>query len=1337
MSMDAARLQVTVVADTSPAERGLQSFSKSMQGHARSLGAVGLGMSAAITAPLVGVAAAAFNVGKDFESAFTGVIKTFSGTTAEVEVLRQGILDMANELPATAVEISAVAEAAGALGIEKENILGFTRTIIDMAEATDMTAEQASNDMARFANIMKMPQDQFDRMGSTIVALGNAGASTESEIMSMGMRIAGTGSVVGMSEAQLLGWASAMASVGLQPEAAGTAYSTFVTDMAKEVATGGKNLKKFAKVAGVSAADFAKAFEEDASAATLMFIEGLGGIEEKGGSVFQTLEDLGLSDRRVSDTLLRLSGNTDLIKDSLDTANQAWEENIALAREAELRYGTTQSKIAIMQNQLKGVGITLFDTFKPSIEGALDGLSGFIGGISDAISGLAASNPALVSAAAAFAGVLAAAGPLVGVAAAVAFALSALGTAAAPILLVVGAVAALAAGFAALYSANLFGIQEGVAAIGAAISSWSATAIENVGAAFTTIAANIQGAITWVIAWGTQIATQGVATQSFLIATQELSAPWGAIARGISGAVAALKLFGGAVTGDMGAAQAKELYTVLNQVFGAEITNRIAAMTIHISQFKAAMASASPSEWLGEISGFASKMGAELGAITTEVKKQIQTAMDEVDVSITIGKANITWSADVKSLQLGPIDVLATPKFTDVQIGPLKVMVTPEVTKTELAGMKLEVTPTVKSFEGGPFDILVTPKWTDIQAGPLKVLVTPEFTKVDIGESFGLQISAGGKIDIKLGAENFTVDLSGAITAVQGGFGLLQTGIIAAWNNDPLVSGVTAAIKGIQWGDLSGSLAPLVDAIKAGLKPPTVEAPETELQTGMQQWRDDLLAGMTTSLTGADFTGTATAVMVGLSGAIQGQDSAGIGEAVWNNLKKGIAAGAAGAAVVIATTMFPGLKSALANLDWTFSSASFSGFKTAVINAFRSIDWSAIQGAVTLFKLSINKAFGDFLGGLITGATGLKQPQWLADFMAWTPSTPQWITNLLAWQPSMPGWVERLIAVLGGGPEPTVRAVSGREHEPFPDTKVPVAFDFTQAESTMAAFLETLPPAEIPAKIVPDKIIDIVIPPFEMPVTPKIEWPTGGQLSDILRESMGGGGADTPMSVRVEAASITAAAGLDPIQVDAILAHVDPPAVMPEIKVKGVMTNDVSQASAGLGSVLSQGASEVASSLSGFKWPAMPPFEWPKLPPFSWPPYDPFKWPAIPRPDWIDSMRVPRPSWLGEMLSWSPQVRVVSGGAPTVPGQIAGSAAGTNYWRGGATWVGEEGPEIVIPPTGSRILSNRESMAMAGAGGGNVTVQFTGPITIASDADLNTLADKLVYLITARQNRRA
>lgn len=50
------------------------------------------------------------------------------------------------------------------------------------------------------------------------------------------------------------------------------------------------------------------------------------------------------------------------------------------------------------------------------------------------------------------------------------------------------------------------------------------------------------------------------------------------------------------------------------------------------------------------------------------------------------------------------------------------------------------------------------------------------------------------------------------------------------------------------------------------------------------------------------------------------------------------------------------------------------------------------------------------------------------------------------------------------------------------------------------------------------------------------------------------------------------------------------------------------------------------------------------------------------------------------------------------PSSAAYNAAGTDYWRGGLTWVGESGPELVRLPQGTQIYSNQESRQIAAAG---------------------------------------
>ena len=177
-----------------------------------------------VSAGVAGIAIASVKASIDFESAWTGVTKTVDGTEEEMATLRQGILDLSTQLPSTTEDIAAVAESAGQLGVQRENVLEFTKTMIDMGNATNLSADEAATTLARFANVTNMSQDDFGKLGSVIVALGNNFATTEAEISAMGMNLASAGSQVGMTQPQIMALATALSSVGLEAQEGGTAF---------------------------------------------------------------------------------------------------------------------------------------------------------------------------------------------------------------------------------------------------------------------------------------------------------------------------------------------------------------------------------------------------------------------------------------------------------------------------------------------------------------------------------------------------------------------------------------------------------------------------------------------------------------------------------------------------------------------------------------------------------------------------------------------------------------------------------------------------------------------------------------------------------------------------------------------------------------------------------------------------------------------------------------------------------------------------------------------------------------------------------------------------------
>ena len=362
----------------------------------------------------------------EFESAFTGVEKTVDGTEEQLEELKQGIRDMSKEIPSTTTEISAVAEAAGQLGIKTENILSFSKAMIDLGNSTNLTADEAASQLARFANIMQMSQSDFDKLGSSIVDLGNNFATTEADIVDMAMRLAGAGKQVGLSEGQVLGLATALSSVGIEAEMGGSAISKAMVKMqnaveqggtkldavlqktgktlrelelmsandskgfkelsqsigmtsteVKQLITAGTNLEDFAKVSGMTTEQFKKAWKEDAAGALSAFIKGLGNAEDKGESAITMLSEMGLTEVRLRDSLLRAANAGNLFNEAIETGTKAWEDNTALTNEANKRYDTLESKLKICMNKLKDFAITIGNKLMPSITKVVDKIGDF------------------------------------------------------------------------------------------------------------------------------------------------------------------------------------------------------------------------------------------------------------------------------------------------------------------------------------------------------------------------------------------------------------------------------------------------------------------------------------------------------------------------------------------------------------------------------------------------------------------------------------------------------------------------------------------------------------------------------------------------------------------------------------------------------------------------------------------------------------------------------------------------------------------------------------------------------------------------------------------------
>lgn len=219
LSMQQRNAQALSATGFGKAMQTVNKYDDSIRNVGMSMRSVGTSSLIYMTMPAVAAMGGAIKSSVEWEQALAGVAKTTNMSGRELQGMGNEITAMSNKMPFAATEIAGVAEAAGQLGVKKSEITNFTKTMMNMSVATNLTADEAATEFARFANAAGMPIKDVDRLGAAVVNLGNTTATTEAEIVEMGQRLAGAGSQAGFSADEIMSISAAMSSVGINAEA--------------------------------------------------------------------------------------------------------------------------------------------------------------------------------------------------------------------------------------------------------------------------------------------------------------------------------------------------------------------------------------------------------------------------------------------------------------------------------------------------------------------------------------------------------------------------------------------------------------------------------------------------------------------------------------------------------------------------------------------------------------------------------------------------------------------------------------------------------------------------------------------------------------------------------------------------------------------------------------------------------------------------------------------------------------------------------------------------------------------------------------------------------------
>jgi TP901 family phage tail tape measure protein len=329
-------------------------------------------------AALLGFGAAAFKVAIDFESDFAQVARTSGETGQSLADLRKGFVDLASSMPTSFADLADIGSLGAQLNIAGDDLTNFTATVARLTTASDLTTEAAGTAIARIAQLTGVGSEQYENLGSAIALVGVKSIATESQIVKTANNIASIGNFAGFSAAEIVGLAGTLASLGIPPELSRGTLERLFTQIGKASTAGGEDLENFARVAGVSAQEFASAFSQNSppGKSAEVFTKLIKGLGAEGDNARKTLADLGIKSVRDVPALLKLAQSSDVLTESFRNANKGFEEGTELQRQYNIIAETTASQLQNLGNNFS----LLLDSIGSQGTGVL---KDFIGDLND------------------------------------------------------------------------------------------------------------------------------------------------------------------------------------------------------------------------------------------------------------------------------------------------------------------------------------------------------------------------------------------------------------------------------------------------------------------------------------------------------------------------------------------------------------------------------------------------------------------------------------------------------------------------------------------------------------------------------------------------------------------------------------------------------------------------------------------------------------------------------------------------------------------------------------------------------------------------------------------
>ena len=314
---------------------------------------------------IIAVGSAAISTAISHEAAFAQVARVTEETGGALETLRREAAQLTAELPVGFEELARAMQLASQTGIANDQLIEFTRTVVNFSVTTGIATEQVTLLFGRIQTMRNIPISQMDNFASAVLALGVSSAATEDEILKITESIATVTDLFGLSTQATLGLSSALATLRVRPELSRGALTRIFRELTDSVGEGGERLRTLSKIMGQTELDLVDLLRTNPDQFFLDFVKGLGSTTTEAGALQRTLRSLNINAVRDIDTISRLANNYDVLAEHVATSRIEFELGNKLQKQAGVILDTTRQRI---DNLVDAFGTFLASAGEPFLE---------------------------------------------------------------------------------------------------------------------------------------------------------------------------------------------------------------------------------------------------------------------------------------------------------------------------------------------------------------------------------------------------------------------------------------------------------------------------------------------------------------------------------------------------------------------------------------------------------------------------------------------------------------------------------------------------------------------------------------------------------------------------------------------------------------------------------------------------------------------------------------------------------------------------------------------------------------------------------------------------------